>query len=86
MRNTALVELVLLLAALALLTSVASQPGSTVTALAAAALGPQNSVDRHLAVPGLTTTVLTRTFTGIAPDVRPRVDRWSPARCSPSSP
>jgi uncharacterized membrane protein YoaK (UPF0700 family) len=74
LRNTALVELALLIAALALLAPVPSAPSSTiaavVAALAALALGLQNSVVRHLAVPDLTTTVLTMTLTGIAADVR----------------
>ena len=52
----------------------AGTPGSglaaAVAALAAVALGLQNSVVRRLAVPDLTTTVLTMTLTGIAADVR----------------
>jgi uncharacterized membrane protein YoaK (UPF0700 family) len=43
---------------------------SAVAALAALALGLQNSAVRRLAVPDLTTTVLTMTLTGIAADVR----------------
>jgi uncharacterized membrane protein YoaK (UPF0700 family) len=74
LRNTALVELALLLAAAALLAPVSGEPSGIVAALvaavAAAALGLQNSVVRHLAVPDLTTTVLTMTLTGIAADVR----------------
>ena len=74
LRNTALVELVLLVAALALLLPVSGQPTTTVAVLVAvvvaAALGLQNSVVRHLAVPDLTTTVLTMTLTGIVADVR----------------
>lgn len=38
--------------------------------LLAAAMGIQNAAVRHLAVPDLTTTVLTMTLTGIAADVR----------------
>jgi uncharacterized membrane protein YoaK (UPF0700 family) len=41
-----------------------------VAALAAVALGLQNATVRHVAVPDLTTTVLTMTLTGIAADVR----------------
>jgi uncharacterized membrane protein YoaK (UPF0700 family) len=44
--------------------------GIVVAVVAAAALGVQNSVARHLTVPDLTTTVLTMTLTGIAADVR----------------
>ncbi len=40
------------------------------TALLAIALGAQNTVARRLAVPDLTTTVLTMTLTGIAADAR----------------
>jgi uncharacterized membrane protein YoaK (UPF0700 family) len=39
-------------------------------ALLAVAMGLQNAVARHLAVPDLTTTVLTMTLTGIASDLR----------------
>ena len=39
-------------------------------ALAALAMGGQNAVVRALAVPDLTTTVLTMTLTGIAADLR----------------
>jgi uncharacterized membrane protein YoaK (UPF0700 family) len=38
--------------------------------LLAVAMGIQNAVARHLAVPDLTTTVLTMTLTGIASDLR----------------
>jgi uncharacterized membrane protein YoaK (UPF0700 family) len=41
-----------------------------VAALAAIAMGTQNSVVRALKVPDLTTTVLTMTLTGIAADIR----------------
>lgn len=41
-------------------------------ALAAVALGLRNAAVRRLAVPDLTTTVLTMTLTGIAADVRQR--------------
>ena len=43
-----------------------------ILALVAFALGVQNSVVRHLAVPDLTTTVLTMTLTGIGADLRRR--------------
>jgi uncharacterized membrane protein YoaK (UPF0700 family) len=43
-----------------------------VVALLAVAMGMQNAVARHLAVPDLTTTVLTMTLTGIASDLRHR--------------
>ena len=39
-------------------------------ALLAAAMGVQNAVARKLAVPDLTTTVLTMTLTGIGADIR----------------
>ncbi len=39
-------------------------------ALLAVAMGTQNAVARHLAVPDLATTVLTMTLTGIASDLR----------------
>ena len=74
LRDAALVETVLLLVAVALLAGTTGAPGSAlasgVAALAAVALGLQNSAVRHLAVPDLTTTVLTMTLTGIAADVR----------------
>jgi uncharacterized membrane protein YoaK (UPF0700 family) len=74
LRDTTLIELVLLLLCVALLATTPGTPGSAVAsavaALAAAALGLQNSAVRHLAVPDLTTTVLTMTLTGIAADVR----------------
>jgi uncharacterized membrane protein YoaK (UPF0700 family) len=43
-----------------------------VAALCAVAMGVQNTAARRLAVPDLTTTVLTMTLTGIAADVRRR--------------
>jgi uncharacterized membrane protein YoaK (UPF0700 family) len=74
LRDAALVETVLLLVAVGLLVGVTGTPGSAlasvVAALAAVALGLQNSAVRRLAVPDLTTTVLTMTLTGIAADVR----------------
>jgi uncharacterized membrane protein YoaK (UPF0700 family) len=47
-----------------------------VAANAAIGLGLQNAVVRRLAVPDLTTTVLTMTVTGIAADIHTR--NWSP--------
>jgi uncharacterized membrane protein YoaK (UPF0700 family) len=43
---------------------------ATLAALLAVAMGTQNATARHLAVPDLTTTVLTMTLTGIAADLR----------------
>lgn len=68
-----------LLGAATILAALSSQPlGSgardAAVALAAVALGMQNAVARNLAVPDLTTTVLTMTLTGIAADLR-RGDR-----------
>jgi uncharacterized membrane protein YoaK (UPF0700 family) len=72
--DTTLVELVLFLVAVGLLAPVSGAPSSTLAAvvagLAALALGLQNATVRHLAVPDLTTTVLTMTLTGIAADIR----------------
>jgi uncharacterized membrane protein YoaK (UPF0700 family) len=45
-------------------------PRYTILVLAAVALGLQNTTVRKLAVPDLTTTVLTMTLTGIAADLR----------------
>jgi uncharacterized membrane protein YoaK (UPF0700 family) len=74
LRNTAAAELLLLLAALLVVLGVNSVLDSTsrdvVAALAALALGLQNAAVRRLAVPDLTTTVLTMTLTGIAADAR----------------
>lgn len=74
LRDAALIETVLMVAALVLLLPVTGPPGSAlasvVAALAAIALGLQNSAVRRLGVPDLTTTVLTMTLTGIAADVR----------------
>lgn len=68
-------ELVLLGAA-TVVTAVGHPLGSAgrdgAVALAAVALGVQNAVARNLAVPDLTTTVLTMTLTGIAADLRRR--------------
>ena len=64
-------ELVLVAGALVLtawLATAAARDG--MAALLALAMGVQNAVARRLAVPDLTTTVLTMTLTGIAADVR----------------
>ena len=71
LRAGAAAELVLVAGALAL---TAALPGAAardgIAALLALAMGIQNAVARRLAVPDLTTTVLTMTLTGIAADVR----------------
>ena len=71
LRAGAAAELVLVAGALAL---TAGLPGAAardgMAALLALAMGIQNAVARRLAVPDLTTTVLTMTLTGIAADVR----------------
>jgi uncharacterized membrane protein YoaK (UPF0700 family) len=76
LRNAVAIELVLLLAALLLAVAVGPTLGSAaqdgIAALAAVALGVQNATVRRLAVPDLTTTVLTMTLTGIAADLRAR--------------
>ena len=70
------VELLLLSAALAWAAAAGAPFNSAakdgIAGLAAIALGVQNAVVRHLAVPDLTTTVLTMTITGIAADLRSR--------------
>jgi uncharacterized membrane protein YoaK (UPF0700 family) len=73
LRAGAAAELVLVAGALALtvtagLHAAAARDG--IAALLALAMGIQNAVARRLAVPDLTTTVLTMTLTGIAADVR----------------
>lgn len=72
LRNAVLFELALAAAAL-LVAAIAgapfgSGPRDVIAALLAIALGLQNAVARKLAVPDLTTTVLTMTLTGIAAD------------------
>jgi uncharacterized membrane protein YoaK (UPF0700 family) len=69
------IETILLLAAL-LVSAVGGKALTTagidaIAASAAAALGLQNAIVRKLAVPDLTTTVLTMTLTGIAADAGP---------------
>jgi uncharacterized membrane protein YoaK (UPF0700 family) len=71
LRAGAAAELVLVAGALALTAGpldAATRDG--MAALLAVAMGIQNAVARRLAVPDLTTTVLTMTLTGIAADVR----------------
>jgi uncharacterized membrane protein YoaK (UPF0700 family) len=73
-RDASIVELVFLLAAL-VVSALAATPfaGGVKDAIAitvAIALGLQNAVVRRLAVPDLTTTVLTMTLTGIVADAR----------------
>ena len=66
-------ELALAAAALgtAAATSFTGTARDVIAALLALAMGIQNAAVRRLAVPDLTTTVLTMTLTGIAADVRP---------------
>jgi uncharacterized membrane protein YoaK (UPF0700 family) len=71
LRAGAAAELVLVAGALVLtpwLITAAARDGTA--ALLALAMGIQNAVARRLAVPDLTTTVLTMTLTGIAADVQ----------------
>jgi uncharacterized membrane protein YoaK (UPF0700 family) len=74
LRNTGLVELALIAIAFVLVLPSAALPGpavgSAIAALSAAAMGIQNATARRLAVPDLTTTVLTMTLTGLAADAR----------------
>jgi uncharacterized membrane protein YoaK (UPF0700 family) len=75
LRAGAVVELLLLLGSL-VITLLAGTPLSrgaidVVAAISAIAMGVQNTVARRLAVPDLTTTVLTMALTGIAADRRP---------------
>jgi uncharacterized membrane protein YoaK (UPF0700 family) len=76
LRNTLGVEFALIVVAL-LLAVVSGSPvhsafADPIAACLAVALGLQNTMARHLAVPDLTTTVLTMTLTGIAADGRQR--------------
>jgi uncharacterized membrane protein YoaK (UPF0700 family) len=76
LRDGSVTELILLAAALAWAEAAGAPFGNAardgIAALAAVALGLQNAVVRELAVPDLTTTVLTMTITGIAADLRSR--------------
>jgi uncharacterized membrane protein YoaK (UPF0700 family) len=76
LRNIVAIELALVLIAVAI-TSSLSTPFSdpvkdAVAAVTAIAMGAQNSAARRLAVPDITTTVLTMTLTGLAADLRSR--------------
>jgi uncharacterized membrane protein YoaK (UPF0700 family) len=74
LRNACAVQFLLLAAALAVVLPSRDLSGSgigvVVAALCATAMGIQNTAARRLAVPDLTTTVLTMTLTGIAADTR----------------
>lgn len=86
--GTALGAEVILLVAAALLTGLAmirpdGASGDTVIGLLALAMGLRNATVRRIAVPDLTTTVLTLTLTGLAADLRHlRVARSAAARRS----
>ncbi len=74
LRNAVAMELGLMIAAL-VLSAIAGTPftgpiSNVLAALAAVAMGLQNAVVGKLAVPDMTTTVLTMTLTGIAADLR----------------
>jgi uncharacterized membrane protein YoaK (UPF0700 family) len=74
LRNTGALEFALMAVAFMLVLPSAGFPdgavAAAVSALCAAAMGIQNTTARRLAVPDLTTTVLTMTLTGIAADLR----------------
>jgi uncharacterized membrane protein YoaK (UPF0700 family) len=74
LRNNGVVEFTLVAIAFILVLPSPGLPDSgiavAVSALCAAAMGIQNTTARRLAVPDLTTTVLTMTLTGIAADLR----------------
>jgi len=73
-RNALIVQLALFVVALVLsLTTGTPLPTAAelvIVATGSVALGIQNAVVRHLAVPDMTTTVLTMTLTGIGSDLR----------------
>lgn len=73
-------EVALLLAATVLAAIMDVRVGSTgaylIIALVAFAMGVRNAIVRKLAVPDMTTTVLTMTLTGIAADTLGRTARW----------
>ena len=54
-----------------------------IASVLAVATGIQNAVARKLAVPDMTTTVLTMTLTGIGADVRALLEGRAPARAAP---
>jgi uncharacterized membrane protein YoaK (UPF0700 family) len=74
LRNALIVQLALFVVALALSVvtpePLATAPQLAIVAIGALALGIQNAVVRHLAVPDMTTTVLTMTLTGVGSDIR----------------
>lgn len=74
LRTTVLAELVLLLLAAGMAQGqglvLASWLKDVIAAIGAVAMGLQNAAARRLAVPDLTTTVLTMTLTGLAADMR----------------
>jgi uncharacterized membrane protein YoaK (UPF0700 family) len=74
LRNACAVQFLLLAAAFAVVLPSGDLSGRgsgvVVAALCATAMGIQNTAARRLAVPDLTTTVLTMTLTGMAADVR----------------
>ena len=74
LRNTGAAEFALLTIAFLLVLPSGGLPdpgiAAVVAVVCAAAMGIQNTTARRLAVPDLTTTVLTMTLTGIAADVR----------------
>ncbi|WP_433276095.1 YoaK family protein [Pseudonocardia xinjiangensis] len=74
LRNATAIEFGLVVVGLACAVLLASTPGvmaaAVVAAFLAVAMGLQNAAVRRLAVPDLTTTVLTMTLTGIAADGR----------------
>jgi uncharacterized membrane protein YoaK (UPF0700 family) len=76
LRNTVAVELALVLVSVAISSSTGtpfSNPvKDSVAAVVAIAMGIQNATARRLAVPDLTTTVLTMTITGLAAELRSR--------------
>jgi uncharacterized membrane protein YoaK (UPF0700 family) len=76
LRNSLSLQLALIVAALVISAISGDRLGAAmqvvVLALAALGLGLQNAVVRRLAVPDMTTTVLTMTLTGIASDLRNR--------------
>lgn len=84
--GAALAAEVILLAVAALVTAVATvrpdaASGDAVIALLALAMGVRNATVRRIAVPDLTTTVLTLTLTGLAADLRHlRTNRSAPKR------
>jgi uncharacterized membrane protein YoaK (UPF0700 family) len=84
--GAALAAEVTLLAVAAVLTAVATvrpdaASGDVVIALLALAMGIRNATVRRIAVPDLTTTVLTLTLTGLAADLRHlRTNRSAPKR------